>query len=82
MSDFTFLCSNCDAPLAEFLERPEEEAPRKIKALCPHCGDSSFTIEISSKFYIGSTEYTSMESIEEKDGVIVITTTRGKENYE
>jgi len=76
--DFTFLCSNCDAPLAEFLERPGESEPQKIKALCPHCGDSSFTKEISNKFYIGSTEYTSIESLEEKSDVLIIKTAQGK----
>tara|TARA_R110002073_G_C9236952_1_gene561344 strand:- start:92 stop:337 length:246 start_codon:yes stop_codon:yes gene_type:complete len=78
MSDFTFLCSNCDAPLAEFLEKPGELESRKIKAMCPHCGDSSFTKDIKNKFYIGATEYTAIESLEEKDGVFIIKTTKGK----
>ncbi len=78
--DFTFLCSNCEAPLAEFLKRPGESEPQKIKALCPHCGDASFTKEIFSQFYIGATEYTAIDSLEENDGVLVIKTTRGKEH--
>lgn len=76
--DFTFLCSNCDAPLAEFLQKPGDAECKKIKAMCPHCGDSSFTKEISSQFYIGATEYTAIESLEEIDGVFVIKTIKGK----
>ena len=78
MSDFTFLCSNCEAPLAEFLGRDGEEEARKIRALCPHCGDSSFTKEISNQFYLGATEYTSIESIDKEDDVIIINTTKSK----
>tara|TARA_R100000315_G_scaffold61723_1_gene40885 strand:+ start:539 stop:787 length:249 start_codon:yes stop_codon:yes gene_type:complete len=79
MSDFTFLCSNCDAPLAEFLEKPKQsQISRKIKAMCPHCGDASFTKDITSEFYIGATEYTAVESLEEKDGVIIIKTIKSK----
>ena len=83
MSDFTFLCSNCDAPLAEFLEKPTSSSEstveaRKIRAMCPHCGDASFTKEIFSDFYLGATEYTAIESLEEEDGVIIIRTIKAK----
>jgi len=83
MSDFTFLCSNCDAPLVEFLEKPASSSEstvetRKIKAMCPHCGDASFTKEIFSDFYLGATEYTAIESLEEESGVIIIQTIKAK----
>ena len=80
--DFTFLCSNCDAPLADFWQKPGDAPAQKIRASCPHCGDSSFVKEINSKFYIGATEYTSIESIDEKDDVLVIKTTKGSREYE
>ena len=76
--DFTFLCSNCDAPLADFWEKPGESSTQKIRAMCPHCGDYSFVKEINSKFYIGATEYTSIESLEEKGEILIIKTSKGK----
>ena len=83
--DFTFLCSNCDAPLAEFLEKPASVSEptveaKKIRALCPHCGDASFTKEIFSNFYLGATEYTAIESLDEEDGIIIIQTIKAKKH--
>tara|TARA_R110000824_G_scaffold17703_4_gene71285 strand:- start:1856 stop:2128 length:273 start_codon:yes stop_codon:yes gene_type:complete len=57
-------CSNCRAPLVVIwtTEKPAEKT--KIIANCPHCDDASYVTEIEEKFYIGGTDFTSIESIE------------------
>ena len=69
-------CSNCKAPLAEVLIKGEGEEKSSIKVQCGHCGDRSFIKNVSGKFYIGSTDYTTINDIqisEDDDGVQVST---------
>ena len=58
-------CSNCKAPLVTIWTTGELlENNITIIANCPHCEDDSFTTEVSEKFYIGGTDFTSIDSIE------------------
>ena len=77
--DFTFVCSNCEAPLAECWFKEKETEAKKIKAQCPHCGDQSFIKEVSAEFYLGSTDYTSIDSLEESGEITLIKTTKVKQ---
>ena len=84
-------CSNCNAPLVVIWPKPSEEGHLKTKvvALCPHCGDKSYSKEIFGKFYVGATDYTGLDSMESdesdnKDEIsvnIIIKTIKAK-NYE
>lgn len=79
--DFTFVCSNCEAPLAECWLKEKQSDAKKLKAECPHCGDQSFVKEVSSEFFLGSTDYTCIDSLEEESDITLIKTTKAK-SYE
>lgn len=61
---FTIKCSNCMAPLVDVWKKNKEsEQFSSIRASCGHCGDRSFIREQEGEFYIGGTDYTSIESV-------------------
>ena len=69
-NDLRIECSNCEAPLAEvWVHNPEVNRNTKFKVYCPHCDDWSFQKEAKGEFYLGGTQYTSIESIEEENVV-------------
>ena len=75
-NDTTIECSNCSVPLAQVWIRDESfNQNTKIRAICGHCGDRSFVLEVKGKFYLGGTDYSSIKSIEpdkeEFDGSVI-----------
>lgn len=67
-NDLKIECSNCEAPLAEvWVHKPEIDRKTKIKIHCGHCGDWSFEKNVNGEFYLGGTQYSGIESIEEKN---------------
>lgn len=60
-------CSNCRVPLVVIWTTEKPAAKTKIVSNCPHCNDSSYVTEIEEKFYLGGTDFTSIESIEYSD---------------
>tara|TARA_R110000824_G_scaffold340475_1_gene527000 strand:+ start:454 stop:732 length:279 start_codon:yes stop_codon:yes gene_type:complete len=67
--DCTILCSNCETPLAEVWIKENGAEKSSIKVECGHCGDSSFIKNVSGKFYIGSTEQTTINDIQVSENV-------------
>jgi hypothetical protein len=57
-------CSNCKAPLVIIWTTEKPADKTKIIANCPHCDDDSYVTEIEEKFYVGGTDFTSIDSIE------------------
>lgn len=84
-SEIAVQCSNCKAPLVAIWTTGEPlDNNITIIAHCPHCEDDSYTTEVSEKFYIGGTDFTSIESIEypdenEDSGIQIIKTSRLKQ---
>lgn len=63
-NDTTITCSNCDAPLVQVWIRDENfKQETKIRVRCAHCGDRSFAVDVSGKFYLGGTDYTGIEAV-------------------
>lgn len=63
--DSMIYCSNCKTPLCEVWPRDEsKKIETRIKALCCHCGDSSFVKTFNGTIFVGATEYTGIDSME------------------
>tara|TARA_B100000959_G_scaffold280118_1_gene341401 strand:- start:1277 stop:1564 length:288 start_codon:yes stop_codon:yes gene_type:complete len=63
--DSLILCSNCKAPLCEIWNRDEsKQIETEIKAICPHCEDSSFVKKFKGSIFVGATDYTGIESMD------------------
>ena len=73
MNEEIIYCSNCKAPLVSLIRSPREGVSR-IVVYCDHCGDKSETIDTKNKLFIGSTEYTLFDEMEDKGSYTVIKT--------
>lgn len=85
-----FVCSNCDAPLADICVTKPDAKDRQgnplvwnFVCLCPHCGDRSYPEEVRGLFSIGANEksekYTLVEGYDEQEDPIVIKTVKLRE---
>ena len=84
-------CSNCSVPLVEvWITEENSSQETKIVAVCDHCDDQSFEKKIIGKFYLGGTDYSSIDSIDtdnvkEEESVItyqeITVKTRKTEEY-
>lgn len=61
-------CSNCRKPLISIMagkDNPEKKT--RIRAKCSHCGDQSFIKTVDGDFFLGSTDYSYIESTEDSE---------------
>jgi hypothetical protein len=78
-------CTACGAPLAEILlVDPQIPVTFSYRADCPHCGDHSFTKEVTGQIYLVSNEYTVCDGHRdplpgEPEGVVYLKTSKVKE---
>ena len=77
------VCSNCDVPLIDILTtNPEFDAEMIFQAICCYCGDHSFETRVHGRVYVGSTEYAVYETDELVDGVTVLHTQKGRQEWQ
>ena len=86
MTNHTFRCSNCNAPLADVrIVDPDADISWDIIAECCHCGDKSYQKTIKGVFQIGMTEeigkYTHVVGFSDGDKPVIIKTKKVA-NYE
>jgi len=62
--DCVISCSNCNTPLVEVWVKEDGPEKSSLRVECGHCKDLSFIKNISGKFYVGSTEYVTINDIE------------------
>tara|TARA_E500000331_G_scaffold227526_1_gene217766 strand:+ start:1413 stop:1658 length:246 start_codon:yes stop_codon:yes gene_type:complete len=70
----TLECSNCSKKLVEVWVKNSENKKTKLRAECCYCGDKSYAVEIKGDFYVGGTDFASVDGIEEKNGTQIIKT--------